>query len=89
MVRKAHAGHVCGGACYGYRNVEIRGLDGRRSHVERQHFSAPAVWRAARAAIWEVPLPLLIVGGPPAAVAMRRRWTPQPTGVCLYGQCLA
>src|SRR5262245_43504639 len=35
MVRKAHAGHVCGGSCFGYRNVEIVGADGRRSHVER------------------------------------------------------
>ncbi len=35
MVRKAKAGHVTGGACFGYRNIEIVGTDGRRSHVER------------------------------------------------------
>src|SRR5262245_54472357 len=35
MVRKAHAGHVTGGGCLGYRNVESVGPDGRRSHVER------------------------------------------------------
>jgi site-specific DNA recombinase len=35
MVRKAKAGHVTGGACFGYRNVEITAADGRRSHVER------------------------------------------------------
>jgi DNA invertase Pin-like site-specific DNA recombinase len=36
MVRKAKAGHVTGGACFGYRNVEIVGPDGKRSHVDRQ-----------------------------------------------------
>jgi DNA invertase Pin-like site-specific DNA recombinase len=35
MLRKAKAGHVTGGVCFGYRNVEIIGADGRRSHVER------------------------------------------------------
>ena len=35
MLRKARAGHVCGGACFGYDNVEVLGPDGRRSHVER------------------------------------------------------
>jgi site-specific DNA recombinase len=36
MLRKAKAGHVTGGACFGYRNVEIRGTDGTRSHVTRE-----------------------------------------------------
>jgi DNA invertase Pin-like site-specific DNA recombinase len=36
MVRKAKAGHVTGGRVFGYRNVEILGADGRRSHVERR-----------------------------------------------------
>src|SRR5262249_48697401 len=36
MVRKAKAGHVTGGACFGYRNVAIVGQDGQRSHVERE-----------------------------------------------------
>ena len=36
MIRKARAGHVTGGACFGYRNLEIVGADGRRSHVERE-----------------------------------------------------
>ena len=36
MQRKARAGHVTGGACFGYRQVEIVGSDGRRSHVERE-----------------------------------------------------
>ena len=36
MLRKAKAGHVTGGACFGYRNVEIRGADGTRSHVMRE-----------------------------------------------------
>ena len=35
MLRKAQAGHVTGGACFGYRNVEILDAAGRRSHVER------------------------------------------------------
>lgn len=35
MLRKAKAGHVTGGACFGYRNVERVGADGKRSHVER------------------------------------------------------
>jgi hypothetical protein len=36
MVRKAQSGHVTGGWCYGYRNVEIAGTDGKRSHVTRE-----------------------------------------------------
>ncbi len=36
MLRKARAGHVTGGWTFGYRNVEIVGSDGRRSHVERK-----------------------------------------------------
>jgi DNA invertase Pin-like site-specific DNA recombinase len=36
MQRKARAGHVTGGACFGYRNVEMIGGDGQRSHVERE-----------------------------------------------------
>ena len=35
MQRKARKGHVCGGAVFGYRNHEVLGPDGRRSHVER------------------------------------------------------
>jgi site-specific DNA recombinase len=42
MVRKAHAGHVTGGTCFGYRNVEVVGPDGRRSHVEREVLPAEA-----------------------------------------------
>ena len=36
MQRKAKAGHVTGGACFGYRNIEITDALGKRSHVERQ-----------------------------------------------------
>jgi site-specific DNA recombinase len=40
MIRKARAGYVCGGACFGYRNVEITapGPDGRqhRQFVRRK-----------------------------------------------------
>ena len=36
MLRKAKAGHVTGGACFGYRNVEINSVDGTRSHVMRE-----------------------------------------------------
>ncbi len=36
MQRKARAGHVTGGGCFGYRNVEVRGADGERSHVARE-----------------------------------------------------
>jgi DNA invertase Pin-like site-specific DNA recombinase len=36
MVRKAKAGHVTGGGCFGYRSLEIVGADGKRSHVERE-----------------------------------------------------
>jgi site-specific DNA recombinase len=40
MLRKARAGHVCGGTCFGYRNVEIAapGPDGRphRQFVRRE-----------------------------------------------------
>ena len=36
MVRKAKAGHVTGGRCFGYTNVEVLGPNGERSHVERK-----------------------------------------------------
>ena len=36
LKRKAEAGHVTGGACFGYRNHEVTCADGRRSHVERR-----------------------------------------------------
>jgi site-specific DNA recombinase len=35
MLRKAKLGHVTGGICFGYRNVEVVGADGRRSHAAR------------------------------------------------------
>jgi DNA invertase Pin-like site-specific DNA recombinase len=34
--RKARAGHVTGGRCFGYENVEILTTDGRRDHVDRR-----------------------------------------------------
>ncbi len=36
MLRKARAGHVTGGWCFGYRNIEVLGIDGQRSHVQRE-----------------------------------------------------
>lgn len=36
LEHKARQGHVAGGACYGYRNVEVLGADGHRSHVVRK-----------------------------------------------------
>jgi DNA invertase Pin-like site-specific DNA recombinase len=36
MVRKAQSGHVCGGWCYGYRNIDVTGAEGKRSHVSRE-----------------------------------------------------
>ncbi len=36
MIRKAKAGHVTGGACFGYDNLVVTLPDGRRSHVERR-----------------------------------------------------
>lgn len=36
MQRKASAGQVTGGAVFGYRNRDVMGGDGRRSHVERE-----------------------------------------------------
>src|ERR1700687_1766121 len=35
MLRKARAGHCCGGRVFGYDNVEIVNANGKRSHVER------------------------------------------------------
>ncbi len=35
MMRKARAGHCCGGRVFGYDNVEIVDANGKRSHVER------------------------------------------------------
>jgi hypothetical protein len=42
-LRKAKAGHVTGGACFGYVNVDVLGVDGKRSHVERKIREAEAV----------------------------------------------
>jgi site-specific DNA recombinase len=36
MMRNARAGRVCGGQPFGYRNREVFGPDGRRSHVDRE-----------------------------------------------------
>jgi DNA invertase Pin-like site-specific DNA recombinase len=36
MQRKARANHVTGGRAFGYRNVDVPGIDGRRSHVVRE-----------------------------------------------------
>src|SRR3954452_25026064 len=36
MVRKARAGYVTGGRCFGYENVEILSASGERSHVTRR-----------------------------------------------------
>ena len=36
MLRKAKAGHVTGGRCFGDRNVDVVDASGNRSHVERQ-----------------------------------------------------
>ena len=42
MQRKARAGHVCGGSCFGYDNVVVTGPNGERSHVERRVNEAEA-----------------------------------------------
>ena len=36
MARKARAGHVTGGKCFGYENIEIRDANRDRSHVEQR-----------------------------------------------------
>ena len=43
MTRKARAGHVTGGRCFGYTNVEVLGPDGQRSHVDRRINDAEAL----------------------------------------------
>jgi DNA invertase Pin-like site-specific DNA recombinase len=47
MQRKAKAGHVTGGGCFGYRNIVVTGPTGTRSHVERRINDAEAAIRAA------------------------------------------
>ncbi len=42
MVSKAKAGHVTGGKVFGYDNVVVTGLDGKRSHVELRINAAEA-----------------------------------------------
>jgi hypothetical protein len=42
MTRKARAGHVTGGKCFGYENVVVTDQDGQRSHVERRVNEAEA-----------------------------------------------
>jgi DNA invertase Pin-like site-specific DNA recombinase len=42
MQRKARARHVTGGSVFGYRNRDVIGSDGRRSHVEREIDDAEA-----------------------------------------------
>jgi site-specific DNA recombinase len=36
LLRKAQNGHVAGGTCYGYRNVDVLAPSGKRAHVIRQ-----------------------------------------------------
>ena len=36
LIRKVRSGYVAGGLCFGYRNIEVLGGDGKRSHVVRQ-----------------------------------------------------
>ena len=36
---------------------------GKRAKIERTPFSWKNVWRASRAAIWELPLPIIVIGG--------------------------
>lgn len=42
MTRKAKAGHVTGGKCFGYENVAVTTADGQRSHVEQRINDAEA-----------------------------------------------
>ena len=42
MTRKAKAGHVTGGRCFGYDNVEVLDANGKRAHVERRINEAEA-----------------------------------------------
>ena len=43
MLRKARAGHCCGGRVFGYDNIEILDAHGKRSHVERAVNASEAV----------------------------------------------
>jgi site-specific DNA recombinase len=43
MLRKAKAGHVTGGTCFGYCNVDVLDASGKRSHVERRVHEPEAV----------------------------------------------
>ena len=47
--------------------VVILGLygirEGKKQHVPKTPFTWPNVWLAAREAIWEIPLPFLVIGG--------------------------
>ena len=42
MRRRAERGYVCGGEPFGYRNRMVTGLDGRKSHVEREVYEPEA-----------------------------------------------
>src|SRR5207248_947834 len=42
LLRKARAGHVTGGAVFGYDHVDVRDASGKRSHVDRQINQAEA-----------------------------------------------
>ena len=42
MLRKAKAGHVTGGRTFGYDNIDVLTMDGKRSHVERRINEAEA-----------------------------------------------
>jgi DNA invertase Pin-like site-specific DNA recombinase len=48
LLRKARAGYVTGGRCFGYDNVEVKTPDGRRDHVDYRinPAEAPVVVRA-------------------------------------------
>src|SRR5262249_31687346 len=94
LVRKARQGHVTGGSVFGYQRREVRGPDGRRSHVERvpQPDEAAVVRRIFEMCGAGVGLRNIAIGlnnaGAPAPLPRRagrpRSWSPSSIREILY-----
>ena len=94
LIRKARQGHVTGGTVFGYQRREVRGPDGRRSHVERVvHPAEAAIVRqifelcAAGKGLKGIAVSLNEAGAPaplPRRAYRPRAWSPSSVREILY-----
>jgi site-specific DNA recombinase len=98
MQRKARAGHVTGGRCFGYANIDIRDDAGRRVRVQRRVDDAEAAVvreifeRCAQGAGIVTIAKALNAAGAVAPRAQQGRpsaWAPGTVREILHGSCIA